>query len=384
MRQLSFVLFIVVPALVGPIAAPAQRPAALTLKPASGVVPGEFTSIGMIRELANGRVIVLDTGQKKVLLADFRTGTVAPVSRVGEGPQEYRYPAVLFPLPGDSSLIVDLQLRRWILLAGERPVVTVPPQSLVLAGEGWEGRVRGAGPDGRVVMIFTPRIPERAIDQGDSLYLVRVSRTTGRGDTLTRLRSPFGGPPGSATKNTPEFSAAMPPARPGAQRHYMMAPPISDQAIVFPDGWVAVARVAPYRVDWIDNSGKVRRGAPVAVSITTLDDREKRAYLSRLSKLDGNPAGEPSDIKEWLPAIPPFWGLTTSLFTVPDGQLLIARSPTAALPNPTYDLVDRSGGYRGQLSLQPDERIVGFGANSVYVSVADADGIEKLRRHPWP
>jgi hypothetical protein len=46
--------------------------------------------------------------------------------------------------------------------------------------------------------------------------------------------------------------------------------------------------------------------------------------------------------------------------------------------------VNRRGGLDGQLVLATNERVVGFGARSVYLSVTDDDGIQRLRRHPWP
>lgn len=368
-------------------AAPCQRPAAITLKPANGSHPAEFVGIGGIRELADGRVIVLDDSQKKVFAVDFRSGKAARVSGTGEGPQEYKWPVTLFALPGDSSVIVDIQLRRWVLLAGDRPVATIPPQSPLISGGSWQSGVRGADASGRVAMFYIPHFADRDIDQGDSIYLVRMSRATGHTDTVTRLRSPFGGPPGSASKRGSaegDFSEMAATPGSGAHRKYMMNPIISDQAIVFPDGWVAVARVAPYRIDWIDNLGKLRRGTPLPVPAAPMNDREKRAYLAWISKIDGAPPGDPSDIKEWIAAIPPFWGLTTSLFAAPDGSVLIARAPTAAQPNPSYDLVTRAGAYRGQLVLKPNTQVVGFGAHAMYLAVTDADGIEKLERHPWP
>ena len=38
----------------------------------------------------------------------------------------------------------------------------------------------------------------------------------------------------------------------------------------------------------------------------------------------------------------------------------------------------------GPLSMSPNERIVSLGAKSAYVAVTDDDGIQRLRRHPWP
>jgi hypothetical protein len=34
--------------------------------------------------------------------------------------------------------------------------------------------------------------------------------------------------------------------------------------------------------------------------------------------------------------------------------------------------------------MKQRERIVGFGMTSDYVAVTDDDGIQLLRRHPWP
>ena len=56
----------------------------------------------------------------------------------------------------------------------------------------------------------------------------------------------------------------------------------------------------------------------------------------------------------------------------------------AARPEPRYDVIDRRGVVNGQLVLEPNERLVGFGARSVYVVERDADDIERIRRHPWP
>ena len=119
----------------------AQNATARRLNPVSATHPAEFSSIAMIRELGDGRVIVLDTTEKRLLVADFRDGTVKPLGRTGDGPEEYRRPNALFPLPNDSTLLTDASARRWILFAGDHPVGTVGGQSPLMAGG---GTVRGA------------------------------------------------------------------------------------------------------------------------------------------------------------------------------------------------------------------------------------------------
>jgi hypothetical protein len=49
-----------------------------------------------------------------------------------------------------------------------------------------------------------------------------------------------------------------------------------------------------------------------------------------------------------------------------------------------YDVVGRSGRLEEQLILGPNERLLGFGARSVYLVVTDIDGTQTIQRHPWP
>jgi hypothetical protein len=374
--------FIALPVLLCALFAPvgAQQVPSMRLKPASATHPADFSGIARIRELADGRVAALDSTERKLYLVDFQAGRAVQLGRVGDGPEEYRRPIGLFALPGDSTMIFDAQTRRLVILHRERPVATVSASAPVMINT--EGFILGAGPGGALFRAFPPTGLGRAVDQGDSLFLVRVSRSRSGVDTLARMRSGFGGPPGSATKATPE---AVFEDQPTMQRQYMMAPGIGDQATSFPDGWVAVARMDPYRVDWITPSGQIQRGPPLNVPLTILNDREKRFYLSRLAAIDGKPAGKPEDIKDWKASIPPFWGFyNASLYPTAQGHVLIARAPTTALPTPTYDWVDRTGAYRGQLILAAAERVVGFGPRSIYVVSVDDDGLEQLRRHPWP
>jgi hypothetical protein len=163
----------------------------------------------------------------------------------------------------------------------------------------------------------------------------------------------------------------------------MMAPSVGDQAIGFADGWVAVVRVDPYRVDWISPSGVYRRGAPLPVAVIPFSDQEKRFYLQRLSEQDGMPPGAPGSIRNWLRTVPPFWGLFSLLATA-DGEVIVQRAPNSAAPEPAYDVIARDGTLRGQVVLSRTERIVGVGGRFIYVSATDADGFELLRRHAWP
>jgi hypothetical protein len=49
----------------------------------------EFTYVGSIRELANGRVLIADEKENRLFVADFAQRQVHQIGRVGSGPGEY-------------------------------------------------------------------------------------------------------------------------------------------------------------------------------------------------------------------------------------------------------------------------------------------------------
>jgi hypothetical protein len=55
-----------------------QKAPAVKLNPKSTTHPAEFSSVLRVRELADGRVIVIDTTEKRIVIADFKTGKTRP------------------------------------------------------------------------------------------------------------------------------------------------------------------------------------------------------------------------------------------------------------------------------------------------------------------
>jgi hypothetical protein len=72
-------------------------------------------------------------------------------------------------------------------------------------------------------------------------------------------------------------------------------------------------------------------------------------------------------------------------FAIPDGRLLIERfaEPQQAIVR-RYDVVDRRGAVVARVELPPNERVVGFGARSVYTLRTDANDLQHVERRPWP
>jgi hypothetical protein len=338
----------------------------VSLLPApTAVLRAEFTAVSAVRELSDGRVLVVDERDRRLVVVDWRAGTTRTVGREGRGAGEYTDPRALLPLLADSTLLPDPRNGRWLLLVGDSIVGQVTGDSPALRVIG--GSPRGA--DGRgYVVTSVPRLVG-GTPRLDSLVLIRASRASAKVDTLaTVLARPV------------TFTARGPidPTKPTP----ILVNPLSagEQIAVFADGWIAIARCAPYRVDWIDPNGRRVVGAPLPYERVVVDDREKRAVLDAEARLTGRPPRDADAVGDWPATVPPFIG--SPLLAAPDGTLWIRRTQTAANPQVRYDVVDRRGAIVRVVTASPSERIVGFGRGTIITTQTDSDGIEFLRRHP--
>lgn len=356
-----------------PAPANSQEISVISLRPPDWISETKFTGVTSVRELSNG-ILVADRAEGRLVFLDWVSQEAAVVGRVGEGPGEYRGVGRLYPLPGDSTLFIDSYNGRWNLLVGAGFATDHEPSPLNgiigknLAGADAEGAVLG-----ELGLHYTPR---RSDLRGppDSLLLLMGRRESARFDTIARLRGL-----GSA-------GVTRLPARGGQLAAVVGNNPLAskDEALLFPDGWVAIARTEPYRVDWRAPDGRWRGGSPLPIQRIRLDRHEKCAAWIRWFG-PGRPC-EPDLLPGWPEVLPPFLpdNRSSVLFAAPGGQLVITRAPSADASGPRYDVVDRGGRLAGQLQLEPGIRLIGFGAGSVYTLSTDPLGLQTLRRHPWP
>lgn len=356
-----------------------QRAPAMRLAPANATLAREFSDIVAVRELRDGRVVIAERRDNEVVVADLTSGEVRAVARSGSGPREFRRADQLFAIGSDSTILDDPMNGRWLLLEADRVVETVPPDAPAVE------RLRipiGADTLGRMLGLGGAVNARQMLAGGtvDSFVALFVHRATGRTDTVARLLPPPVTRPGVA--RNPDTHVA----RVSFRIPWWAA---GEQAILFPDGWVAIARLNPYRVDWRSADGQVLRGAPLPFTPTRMDERERRAYLERAARRTGRAAASPASVAAWPDELPPFFSAalgppSPALSAAPDGRLLILRAPTAATPGTHYDVVDRTGTLVAELTLPFNDVIAGFGVKSVYVVTSDTDGIQHFRRHPWP
>ena len=360
----------------------AQAPKRVVLPPHDARFEQPFGAIIGVRELSDGRIIVADREDLGLVVADFRSQATKQISRKGAGPNEYGAVARIFRIGGDSTLMPDLMQRRWLVLDGDRIVTTVPPDNATVRA--MQGLFLGADAAGHVMREFYGEAPvgQSVSGEADSSYLVRYHRSSGRADTIARLmRRPTASIRQTNAKGENTFVG---------MRALRLR--VGEQYIVHPDGWIAIVRINPLRVDWRSPEGRWILGAPLPVPVIRMSAREKQASLARTAaseaanRSSAPPTPLPPQMKtpddDWPDVMPPY--IQGEIMFSPDGDVIFRRQPSADHPGVAYYVVDRRGRLLGILELKDNERIIAAGARSLYVVESDADDLKYIRRHPWP
>ena len=219
----------------------------------------EFSDLSAIRELADGRVVLFDRREERLVVGDFPSGSVYDVARKGQGPAEFESVFALVPLAGDSTIAADMT-RRWLILVGDSVVRKMLPEHIALQNA---SAPIGADGNGRVLV--------RAYGAAtrDSTPIVLVHRASGVAETIARYANE--GKRGSTT--TPGVG--------GSFQVRKVPLETAESPLLFSDGWVAVVRIDPYRVDWRAPNGRWTLGRPLPVRAVRITAAEKAAYLTR-------------------------------------------------------------------------------------------------------
>ena len=344
----------------------------IELPPPTATLAEEFTLVSAVRELPDGRLLIVDWSEKKLLVADWTKAGVTQLGRNGSGPGEYLQPLALLALGGDSTLLPDSRNGRWLLLQGAAIGATIGPDAPGIRS----GARLPFGADTRGHVLFTAGIGAGSSASGsmprrDSVLLLRAARATGNTDTVALLRA------------RPALIRIDGPAeRPRSVSVLTNPLAAGELAAIFADGWIAIARLGPYRVDWVPPAGPHVLGSPLPFERVRLDEREQRAFAERQAARTGRQSRDPSSFPDWPEIVPPF--LAEALLPAPDGRLWIRRVPTAANPDPPYDVVDRRGALVARVTAGKDVQVVGFGGAAVYTVATDDNGIQHLQRRPLP
>jgi hypothetical protein len=319
-----------------PSLASAQTPVALTKPDAE--LPATFTQIIGVRELRDGRVLVVDRRERTVMLVDFKAGTATQVGRAGAGPGEYATPSRIVALAADSAAVHDPGNNRYLIIT---PAGTPGPTFQVLDAGSMRMGGRGAAPRGtdargRIFYEGSGFVTGRGgtVVPADSAPVVRLDRTTSKVDTLAYVHLADGN----------SKSAAIPGGGLMMQTG-MKAFPARDDWAPTPDGGVAVVRVRDYHVDRVAPSGSRTASAPVKLTLVPVTEAEKEAWRAARREITGPREGRggvpaatappPPPESEFPEFMPPF--VASSSMVRPNADLWVLRSHKAADP-PIYDV----------------------------------------------
>jgi len=357
-----------------------------------------FSQLTAVRELRDGRVVVVDFREKLVQLIDLKAQKSTKIGREGSGPGEYGLPMGLVGLPGDTSIIFDPMNTRYLTIlpdgrtgatfriemaprSGTGPAVGGPTVQTITAPRATDsqGRLYFEGPP----LTMGPQGPVPS----DSAAVMRYDRKTKRLDTLAFLQLP---------KN----SATVQSISSGGQQNVNIriggpSPfPSRDGWTVLPDGSIAVARVKDYHVDIIAPNRTVTRGPAVPFSPVKIGDAEKQEYRdSRTSsntvaiamtnengKVSTSAMAPPkaADPAEWPSVKPPF---TATMVASPTGEIWVPRSRSAKDLAPRYDVFSKDGKLTGTVVFPPRTRVAALGSGgAIYTVRTDDDDLQYLQR----
>jgi hypothetical protein len=362
------------------VAANAQAPRRVTLGPPIATAAPEFSQIANMRELSDGRLLVTDFNEQSITVVDFKSNTAKVVGRKGDGPGEYALVTKLLPFGGDTTLMPMEMAMRWTVITPDLKFSTISPDAPYVAMVR-TNLVYGTDNAGHVLTTGNPR--RAAGITRDTSPLLLIDRRSMKVDTIGRT----------------DGGAA--PRQQGAARQRLRAYSGYDRVLMDVNGWVAVVRHAPYRVEWRSPAGQWTIGKLVSDPPVRMNDAEKKAFLDRRAAARANAstkrisapgaatlkegaAPPPPPDYEFPDVIPPFAASPVGLLLSPQGYLLVPRNVSLANPDPFWDVFDRQGNRLYQLTMPKNQTPLAFGASSLYVVNTDDDGLQKISRHAWP
>jgi hypothetical protein len=271
----------------------------------------------------------------------------------------------------------DPTTRRILYFEGANLIGSLPPDIGMFAFE--FGLVVGADGSGAFYAVQSPRLGTlgpRDIGPDDSLAMVRIRANARTMDTVAMLRDA----PGRVHSRRDSE---------GKLRPYAISRPAmatSELFAVFQDGWIAIARLDPYRIDWIDPSMRVRIGPSIPSPERAFDGPTRDAYLAKNARTIEELESAPPEMRavlmsrftEFPERVPPFE--PTSLVAGTDGRLYLRLAEPGLAARTAYHVIDRSGTLI-EFSLVANARVVSASERFIYVVERDSLGLEHLKRY---
>ena len=339
-----------------------------------------FSLVRGLRELADGRIIVSDWLERRVALVDFTRGIQQDIGKIGAGPNEYRLPSALYPMHGDSTVLVDQGNRRFAVIGPEARI-----NRTFRATEPGGANPGGIDSAGRAYFVIPGWATGAEPDSREPRQLVRWAPGSGRVDVIDRVDSA-----------RPRSDAGQPRLTPGIPFVMFAA---RDGWAVGTDGTVAIVRWNPFRVEWHAPDTEPQIGPELKYDAVPVSAEDRFTFVRQF--MDGSPVSgrgedgglglnEPAsdqeirnmvETNEFADAHGPFD--PSSLSIAPDGRLWMVRTPPTRRPV-VIDVYDRTSGHVGQVVLPANRSLVSVGQQFLYTTSRDDFDVETLERYPIP
>jgi hypothetical protein len=384
---------LVIAAAVAAAPALAQVPVR-TLATPSAKLAEPFSVVSGVREISDGRLIVVDSREISITLVDFKSGGTRKLSRVGQGPGEFLVPQGIHALAADTTFVLDMMGRGMGVMIVRDSVVAELPKypnwtrddpAIAYGGDHVDQR-------GHVFSHIRPRLRESGFGP-DSTPIERLDRATGRREIIARfdgrIRSPLDRPTPTTARQATQGTVA-------EARGRREIPPFffTDEWVAAADGRVAIVTVEPYRVTYIAPTGRRTAGPVIEYDPVRVTDAEKEMWREgkrqpvptitsdgRGGYRGGTSTRRVVEPEAWPEVLPAF--LPDAARFATDGSLWIRRATAAAEPE-THDVIDAAGRLTHRVRLPARAKLVGFGNGAVYIVRLDDDDLQYLERHPIP
>jgi len=335
------------------LTAAAQRPDSLT-----GELRQTFREVTAVHELPDGRTLVLDSHERFVYVADFRTGETQVIGEQGWSDRQYLWPSRLLSLTTDTTLVWDAIEGRLHVLdrAGGVPGIrrSIPKTDFGPARQSFVP-----------VMSDSRGRMYRELPTDDGSALLRWTRGDLQADTIFRFR----------------------------RASVQGLVPSSDKWTVSASGVVAYVHASNYRVDLRAPGGNAVLGKPIPYELKQVTPAVQKAWLEVLNQpriVWAQVRGQPPAFEErteswvdygsWPLVLPAITGRDPLVQFASDGSLLIERVSMPALPT-EYDVIDERAELKHRFQLPAGTRIVATGRDVVYVTTRGPDRRLTLRRY---
>jgi hypothetical protein len=337
--------------------------------------------VSTVRPLSDGHVLLADPLGQMLLLVDLDAQKADTLGHVGAGPREYRNPDAVFPLPADSTLLVDLGNGRLTVIAPNGRFI----RSTLIARQTSDGRLTMILPrfvDSQGHLYFQTEDIGAGSGQ-DSARIARFDRHTGTIDTVAAVR--LAGP--AKLRGHTGIMLGQAPLAP------------KDDWAVAPDGRVAVVRANDYSVHWIRPGVETVSGPPTAFRPVPIGRAEKDAWVEefftasidmgirrsangerqvRFSRGARDRGDLDIDQVIWPSHLPAF--KSGRSVVAPNGDLWVQRYGAVDQPV-NIDVFGRHGQKKDEVELPAHRHVVGFGGGAVYVIYVDEVGLHWLERY---